>query len=702
MAQQGVELFEGPVRSRNLGPAVGDRELGRVDGPGLYFFVGRNAGGKSTELGLLARAQDAGLLARSANVSDGESEAELVIGPLRITFRRSPGGVTAPPLVEGADLLPAIAELPAAIETLISGDGLKGEEERARRRLAALLSYAPIASSPSLVEALCLTLQGRSWPEALRGAFNALAEGARGSTARFKPSPYATGAEILGDLLALPRLGILDDHAWLLERLNSLGNTAEKAAAEQAKAVAAIRGRAAEALHGAVSRLAWEGEVEALAAELLREDTDIAEATERRSIALAALKAADAAVAAREGEITRRERVRAGLGPRPDLAEVSEEVHRRKVEVEPLATEAAAAQDRLAAAGDQLAEAVKGRDTRAAAQTTALAVFGAASSRLMHQGERGTAAIEEEALTAAVAALDEVRAAAEALDGANAMVADAMKAHAAVSAEAVASASRLDRAVEGLAEARRRLEAEVTSAERWDAVTAELETVVEGPDSAVSEAAAYEAADAAERRVNESRVYQRIEAELAGAQALLESLTLAAEDYRKAARDSWICLGAAVTNELALPWLQVDGLKIYVGYDGEGQLNADPERVRMAREQAEALSPEIAEIAGVALQRFVLERSRLLSRIDWRDLDDQVRLSTGELHEACLEVMLSRRGATGGIIVIPWAVLAALDSEKLARFAGKLEAAGLIAFSERPSRRGDPADLTIEKVEVTA
>lgn len=693
---QGPELFVGEASSTNIGAARGERSLGRVSGPGLYFFVGANAGGKSTELNLLMAAQDAGLLRRRANISDGASEAEFVLGPLRMTFRRSPGGAIAEPQVEGVEALPLVTALPASIETLITGDGLKGEEERARRRLGALLSYAPIDATAELAEALCLTLEGRRWPASLRAAFDELAAEAKGSVGRFKPAPYATAAQIREALLAQPRRGILDDHGWLLEQLNALGNTGEKAADRQRAKVASLDGRLEEIVTGAQRRLGrGEDPLDEVRLDLGR-TYDLPQLENAHQAARMAAERARTAVASRRAEQERREALQATHGERPDSGPAFRALDSARL-ASLRANEALTALEKDVAPAQMASAAGEARIAAGEIVAERRAAFGLVAERLQVRVADGSVEdVDFEAASVALHALREAWTPFAAAREEDRQCSEAVRAH---QVSIVAARDDVRQKQVSLLEAQRVVDEREELARRWDAVSEQLALPLPGTDSAQAEEFAEAEALANLSLAREARVYRELLAERDREQTLLEELVLASGDYRSAAKDSWTCLGAAVTEELRLPWLQVDGLRIFVGYTADGQLNTDLERIQRAQLQASVLqSPEV-NLAGVSLQRFVLERVRQLSNVDWRDLDDSVRLSTGELHEACLEVLLSRRGRLGGIVVIPWVVLAALDAAKLGAFAAKLRAAGLIAFSERPSRGGDPSEITLEKVE---
>lgn len=688
----GLQLWQGEARSNNVGPARGERLLGELTGPGLYFFVGPNAGGKSTELRLLERAHDMGLLKTVASVTDGEAEAELVLGPLKITYRRSPSGLMQEPVVEG---LPGVIDsLPAAIERLISASGYKGVEPRAKDRLDALLSYAPITSTPELVKALCVALEGKAWPEDLGEDWWRIAS-TQVRAARFHPLRLRSAAELEAELLTRPRGGILDDHSWMLETLNALGNTGEKAAEQQAKVVAGIDGRLAEALSGAARRL--DLPVEGLD-RVLAQTYDLAALTAAETAAGRELSRVRAEVAARAGEVARREKLRETMGARPDISPLSDALEKAKAET------AAAKAAQLTATTAQ-AMAASDLSGSGAELRVADAAFGPAVDSWKAAAERATTALLSLSPEDPARQVSEAKSALEFAEEARSKVVAARTETgrlAAIHDERSADAERLRTisaaAIEREGAARTALNRAQAELSRWEQLAAELASPLEGPESFEAEEEAHSGAFAALELAREAQAYQVIAAEREQAQTLLERLTLAASDYRAAARDTWTALGAAVTRELRLPWLQVDGLDLYVGYVG-GQLNNDLDLIERAEAQVRALAAEDVNLAGVSLQRFVLERIRDASAVEWRSIDSVDRMSTAELHEAALSVFLERKKISGNTFTCPWNVLAALDQDKLEKFAGRLEEAGLTCFSERPWRRGDEPELRLEKVE---
>lgn len=674
-----LELWEGgDVQSRNIGPAGGEHRLGRIDGPGFYLFVARNAGGKSQHLALIARLQDERLMRADAPITDGELSAYLQIAEARVTFRRSAGGDAREPTREGLETLPEIELLPAPIDELITGAHLQGEDARARRRLRALLSYAPVESTPEIVDALCQCLEERAFAGELddwrERAWMDLIGDVRLRQKRFTAMGPETAAEIKAAVLEQPREGVLDDHEFLMTRLNTLGNAAEKLAARQGEIAAGAEGRT-EFVVASAARAAG---VEADEAFIDRLGETAAKDTARTAYQEARDRAAELRVQRRSllEEEERRDGLRGSHGERPDAETERKALTAARTRLARANTEERAARSLLdgkraewvAADSEALRLHNRARDAfavlrGASAAVAARCVTGAGVesfhvprgdeidgdlAELAHRVETFRARLAEarlavSALGARGAAVDTAK---EKLNGA---AAEREAARAAL-ADAESAVNRIDERIAA-----------------WERTAELLGKPVEGPTAAEvasAERAATEA-EAVLRLAEFGNAYRAAVAEHDQQVALLEWFELMAADYRAAKDESWNALGRVVTEELALPWLSVDGLRIKLHYDrATGALRTDPE--------AEA---------------------------EERDLDDQDRISAGELHEAMLRLMLTRRERLGGILILPWQVVAALDEQRLTRLAGEVEAARLVLLSERPRRRGDPDELRLERVE---
>lgn len=621
-----MELWEAELETENVGPARGERRIGKFDGPGLYFLVGPNSAGKSQELDLISRLQDQGSLRGTANITDGELTAHLRLGAYRIDFRRTPKGDVAEPKVEGAESLPRIEELPASIDTLITADHLDGEDARARRRLSALLTYAPIDSSEEIVDGLLETCRHRLWSEDLDAAVEEvwfdLMAAVEGRQKRFDRADIQTMRHLRGFLLDRPRAGVLEDHERLVAELNRVGNAVEKAAGVQGEVVARVEGRVDAALRDAAGQLGTKLQSEARSR--LEAAPELAAAREAVQKAEAAHREVEYGHRRRREEEARIARLRESHGPRPEV-ELSEGFDPEARPAFDVANQRTSLTAGLKEVSDQV-EALLADADRASDVPWSRVAAGceAASARLL--------ALRDEAASAGeVAASHESR----------------------------------------LAAWQRERDARA-ALERWEGVEAHLAEPVEGPTDQ-DLAAAAEALTKARQDLAAAEAagaWREAAGELEAARHVLGWLEEAARDYRTAAKESWQWLGQIVTRELALPWLRVDGTVMKLLYDGTGS------GARLAT------SEETAK--------------------DVRLIDNPERISTGELHEAMLRLMLSRREKLGGLLVVPWNVFAALDEERLARFSAASADARLVTLSERPRRKGDPAEMHLERVEPAA
>lgn len=713
-----MELWTGErrVASANIGPAAGDRLLGTVRGPGVYLFVGPNTSGKTTELELMLRLQDERLLRGFANVTDGASHAYLELEPARVTFRRSPSGIVSHEAT-GLEQLERIDAMPAAIESLIHGDHVKDPAARARHRLAALLAYAPVESSPERLAELFGTLDGRSWSDldeddGLRRVWRELAEAATAGR-RHRLEPLRSTDEVSHFVAAHPnRTGqVLDDHERLVDLLNAMANTGEKAAEQQRRKVAGVEGRLREALEQAGRQLVegWDATDELAVAELravLERSYDVVDLTERRNLARSRAEAKRASQAARIAAEARSARLAAERGGRPAVEE--SEVRLASAEAT-LAQEVASHRSATAREAELQHAVEQARATEQEADQQVLTAWGEIEDfvvqlrrRAFHHSPEGEATprYRTDLTGADEQAARIVRALSRTLYGDPATSrAEAEQALTLATAAREAADRRLAKAEEDRDTAQAAANAARAAAETWDRVGQQLAEPAEGAtDAEVEEAtAALVEAERALLTATAAASYQQLAAEHVAALALAGRVDEAAKDYRAAATDSWSFLGMLLTEALRLPWLQVDGLDLYVGYV-DGRLNNDPELIAAAQAAAEQAAAALDHTSAVALPRFILERIREVSSVEWRKLDDDQRVSTAELHEACLALMIERRSALGGIVVVPWQITAALDEERLLRFDAMVADAGLVVFGERPRRKGDPHGLFLERV----
>lgn len=701
---------EREFRSINIGAASGSHHIGTFRGPGLYFLVHENAGAKTSHLNLLLHAQDEGYLRRSANISLGKTEALFELEPLRITFNRAPSGaVTAE--AEGLGEGPRVVAMPDAIETLISGDDLIDDEARARRRLGALLSYAPVDSDDERLRVLLEAFRDRPWSEEIdrdiARAYDELIAEAKSQFRGLRVEPLRTLEEIEDWVAENPKRkgSILDDQDLLIQIANATGNAVEKAADVQRRRIAKIEGRRDEAVAQA-SKIAGHDEVpEAYAAEHLEGEVDIEALREEHREARDRRVDVRSRYEERLAAERRQERLRKSHGDRPDLSDAEADVSRREEDLEMarLTCEGARAEHaRAVREVESIGEATDRAQSEAVAAVVDWAEFSRdLTLRVMPEGVEADAVrygLDLEAEAGRARSLVKRIADAVRVDLSDSW--ERARTVAAARAEALDQAEAAVRRAESELEAARdRLRRQESELESWERTQAEIEEPIEGPD-AEEVKAAEEAEAMLAKAVDHGRAalhYQAVASQLAAALDLARRLDEVASGYRDAAKDTWYFLGQIVTDELRLPWLQVDGLDIYLGYR-DGRLNADPELIAEARAAAEQAAAARDQLSQVALQRFIFNEIREVSDVDWRDIDDDTWLSTAELHEACLEVMLSRRSKLGGLLIVPWRVIGALDADRLRRFDRRVRDAGLTMVSERPRRDGDPREMVLERV----
>lgn len=678
-----VEFWEGgEVRAQNIGPIRGERLLGRIDGPGLYRFVAPNANGKSRLLDLLQKIQRDKLLRSEANITHGEFSAFLEIGASRVTFRKSGAAGTVEPRREGIEQLPKIEAIPSPISTLITGANLKGEEPRAKARLEALLTYVPVEADEQRIgrladsmEVLARVLKGA--PDALRLASDWLAErAASGKVRGIGGVSFETEPQLRAWLLARQNEGILEAQQSLLDRLNALGNAAEHALAAGNDRMLAARGRADELApkRGGVALTAQE-----IAALPLVGDAEIAQRAAENA-------AAEARVSYRHrvDEGARREQIRGTVGEAIDLAPLEAALavaDAKEGEAIAAAETALAARDAIDNA-DAIRSLEESRRWAAREATTVLDL--AYELRVSGLGD----AAEGKTFNAD-ATLGSLRRFRTLVAGALDVAEKRLEAFATAQAEADSIGERrenaqteLDEAIaaQDLAEDRKReaLERLQAGRELNDRRARILKSL-----AAPLTGATAEEVEAAEARAQAARetfalagVVARYRAALADQQAAERSVGSVddlAKAYRAAAADTWQALGGIVTEAIAVPFLQVQGLRIFLGYV------AQPGRVE-------------GRLAG---------ENEAPGAIEWRNLDDSEMISTAELNQAILRLMLSRRSELGGILILPWEVVAALDDDRARVFSAEAKAAGLVVISERPRRDSDPQDagIYLEKVE---
>jgi hypothetical protein len=690
---EGLEFWQGgDVRSHNIGPAGGSRFLGKVGKPGLYFFVAPNTGGKSHHLRLLGKLQRERLLRTDSDITDGADAAYLEFALARVLFRRTPTGEVLEPERSGIETLPTIEALPSAIQTLIDGDNVGDPEARARHRLEALLSYAPVPSDEAAVAALCQALDERAFEEdpgaELRELWARMVADLAAKNKRLRLEPFRTSADFRSWLLEQPRESVLEDHDRLLDLLNGTANTAEKLAALQGEIAAKADGVVRGAVEAAARRLGVSIEdadaVAALEVDLRAragQPPPTAADLSRARMALARLEGERGAA---ESEKERRQALAASHGPRPDISAARQRMDDARIEID-LASDAVRQASRDQAAAKAVVDELTPRAVKAVMRVAAARESWMGRSAALEGLFTGPAAVAGAGAPQIAVPLDR-RVAASAADGVRLALDELMESaelarvelertqeagakEGAARTEEERSVRRHGAAAEALRTADQELTTALASVETWERTAELIAAEVPGPTpesiaAATTEVEALERdAELAAAAADYHAAAIRRDAE-ATARLWLETV---GEDLRAAAKASWARLGAIVTEALDLPWLMVSGLQILLVYDGAG------EGARLAATKEDGK--------------------------DIRILDDSSRVSTAELHEAVLKVMLSRREKLGGILVVPDATLHPLDEERLAVFSGWARDAGLWVFSERPRRAGDPEELTLAYVE---
>lgn len=685
------------LRTGNIGPASGDVHWGAIDGPGLYFVVGQKAGGKSSVLNLLGKIQHASSDWKEI-VTDGEAKAYLELAPLSAVFSVGPLGDPRA-VITHADELPTIEALPSSIAALVDGGHLKDEKARARCRLRALLQYCPVDSTPERIGQLFRALEGRMWSAdreqiTIQGAWAGIMEALPRAPKRAEPFRYAEEIAVYVQEAPGRDGSLLKDHEILAELLNATGLCAERAFEYQQRQMSACAAVMDE-VKAAASRQT--GLPPERLATLLKAAHDKSTVAHERELRRLDLREIQVGRAARVAEIERRATIQATHGERPvverELNALSAwlEEGSRCVEAEKVASGDLAV---LAAAAAQDGERRAGATERAGIALARWEQF-REDFPLAFSGHGDFVFNVDLSLFA-----ERAPGLIKALEAALVYTEHDRRAELAAAEHAVEDAQeKSEESSAAIEEARTGLAAAKMAAERWDEVDALLQEEIEGPGEAEVTAAS-DAVDEAERAVQvagHAGLYQAAAAELTNAVDLATGLETAGKDYRRAAKDSWSFLGWEVTEALALPWLQVDGQKIFLGYGDDGKLNSDPAVIAAARlrlEQTRAMD------SGTLLPpaRYLLEAIRAEPQVEWRDLDSSKRVSTCELHEACLGIMLSRRSSLSGILIVPWEVMAAFDEASLDAFAERVAEAGLVIISERPRRKGDREGLYLEKV----
>lgn len=675
---QSLEFWAGgDFRSSNIGPAAGDHFLGRFEGPGVYLLVGHNTAGKSHHLRLLSRAQDERLFRGAASVTDGADAARFEVGPLKVAFRRD-----GEPDRTGAERLPRVESMPHPISTLITADNLKGVEERMRRRLQALLTYIPVPSSDELRGVLLRTAANRAFTERSQehvAAWWRLACDARTARAKIRIHEHMRIEQLRSWLFALPQGALLEDHSSLVDQLNLLGNTGEYAAGVQHRVVERIKGQLAGAAEAAWRTAGGVGPPsDEFVAELAAGHDVAALREEVRSLDehLAVVRAERAARLHQEAE---RAELREGHGERPrtDAQEAAlAESKRQLLDASVRRGDAARAEDENARTLDEVRPVASREFAQALAAWSRARQAVAELDRSL--GDDGGSLGIAEALTIPEARIFDpaLERSISALNGLGEKVSAARGSQRALGrAEQDLEASRRARieaqeqerrATENLREAQAALDEASERVERWEDVAAKLDREPRGPSAEEVDQAEAESAGA-KRRLELAIAaveHQRLAALLEESRALHNAIESDAADYRRAAKESWKHLGDALTSALGIPWLSLSGTDILLHYS-----------TSTGRLRTSVFEPSTA-----------------------RNIDDEERISSGELSEAMLRLMLEKRDSASGIIILPWEVVASLDEDRLHDFDRLVAEAGIYVVSERPRRSGDRNEMFLERV----
>ncbi len=691
-----------PLLSENIGPALGLHDLGAIDGPGWYNFVGEKAGGKSTHLRLLRGLKgklDALAGPLGASISEGETFARLQVGESSVTFRRSVGGSTEVVRDRVADA-PTLEEMPNPIGTLVD-PGIIDPKARGIARLKGLLTLAPLPAEAHLGE----LLKGLESPDL---AFADLTDAEIEAVARLAAKAQTRGRAVvvpLRDAEALRNAltgedwsgkSILDAASTLADALNKAGNTCEHASGAQRTTLDG----AAAVLESTWSRLPQGRAERPTIAEVRSVAGGPAPTNGLVGLAREKLAGLRASMTAAEEEEARREGLRGQLAAMvvPDLALLRSESAEAEAEAE---------------AAKQLEDGLL-----LAAYNAKQAASDAAGSALVEHAA-AKQAIEELALRA-VAVSSLFGKVPERDHGADldqvehwltkARTADAT--HLAANLEkAAAHAVNVDaqREAEAAGERRELCDTEseraakaVATAEKIHAERADLETSLAAPIDRPTPERLEEAAKAIADFEAQAALYayskEVAAASLTREEAgkLLERVDTLGAAYRAAAKAVWGRLGGLVTLHLRLPYLAVEGSDLFIGFGPDGTLNRTE-----TGWLDEAAAKNLADGSGLGLnlERFIAERVQVAGEVEWRHVDDVAGISAGELREAFLTLLFDRATGQGAWIEVPWGITAAFDEATLRSLARRAVDSQLTILSERPRRAGDPEDLVLEKIE---
>jgi hypothetical protein len=628
------------LRVQNIGAAAGRHDLGEIDGPDLYALGGDNGEGKTTLLRLLEDlGRDVAKAGKRVRISHGAAEASLEIGDASFEFRYSLVK-DAIEVTSDGETLP-VTSLPEEILRLVDPK-IKGDEERLKARLDALVRICQIEMSESVLDALldCLPTLGieADRPQERAMLVSKMVAG--------KP-PVPNAALFLDSKdpwrkAALAKSGLVEGAGEIIKLSHAVARSLEVLAERK------------------------EGELKPLQAQLREANNRLEELQKQRGEeplpeesldALGrAVAAAEASSAARQGEEVRRARLATQLGARPediaegDIAKRGKECGRNLVAAQNEYNAADAASDK--SRSDKNATAAR-LESDLARLNRSLAALGDALSA----GDDGGEEWLREYLLASHD-LKETWGAHRNLGLRDRETTTILTAKFAKLSEAQAAVREIQRIqAEWQQQAQQRQKEQAS----WDALNAQLQEPLEGATL-----------EEVEKLRGQLRIAQ-LQADLDLATAAAEtaqagydtlrrdvvSLTGKIKAWRDVGPSLWKTIGQLVGRELELPWLRVEDMRILVGYTSKGK------GAKLALDSAPT---------------------------DWRDLDEVAEISTGEISEACLHLFVNRAALKAKdsilppIVTIPWHVLSSIvNPGRLAGLRSMFKAAGVIGIGEVPS-----------------
>ena len=629
------------MSSGNIGPAKGDHHIGTFEGPGLYLLTGENSAGKSHHLRVLGRAGEGNLLSSTACISAGETDAYFRLGAYEVVFRTSPDGKPQPPEISGSYDLPVVSSLPAPIQTLLTGDHIKGDDARMVRRLKALLTYMPVPASPEVVARL---IDGAkpfiNASDKIRADWAELF--ATMDFGKKSREGSALGPAELADWLADQKGDAHEIHVLLVRKLNALGLTAEEMAAHLKTQAAGKKESARTALEAAWDTLGEGGAMPTtFAHELEAADSAEADPAEKKTILdrlmgdherhLRATKEREQMADSHSctKPVVSKSKLDAVSVLVREMEESaqnsSSELDLAKGDFAEQVLESASA-DLRQRMGDEMERAASGQELSLQALHIKFDDF--VEKLSFHQGH--------------VARIRHITEQTEA-----------------------ARKTLLDRTHEKSREESAYLES-IKSLERWNVTNELINVEIEpGPTEEEIESAEVDyrkAARAAGLRLGGDR-YRSERSAYNSLHAAHAEMVVSARGYRTAAQKAPVCFGNAVTDFLDIPWLSIHQGHIFLHF-----------------KEQEVGSPLASERKGSHA----------------RNIDDEDAISTAELSDAMIRLLLERR--KGGLVILPWEMIAAMSDTRVLELDAAICESATHVLSERPKRAGDSEDLLLERV----